>query len=216
MKQKLVDELLEYFIKEYGEDICKYPNAISIGLQLNEEIINHIPQTKKNKQYAKDYLDEYYNSHMKINKIADEICKLIEDIEYNAIPVYVSGKNDKLNLKKRFSHKTTANLAGLGWIGRNALFITKKFGPRITWITILTDAPFETYSKPPLKQSCNDCTSCIDICPSNAITNEKDPSKSYNPKTCGEYIKTESEKNHSIACGLCLYICPYGLNNHQN
>ncbi|MDO5851703.1 MAG: hypothetical protein Q4Q23_04370 [Methanobacteriaceae archaeon] len=199
-------------VNEYGEDICKYPNAISIAIKLNKEIIDHIPETKENEEYAKNYLDEYFNSHKKINKIADEISKQIEEIGYNAIPIYVSGENEKINLTKRFSHKTTANLAGLGWLGRNALFITKEFGPRLTWVTILTDAPFETYQDKPLDPLCGDCTCCMDICPSGAITHEKKPSESYNPKVCGNYIKAESEKGHSIACGLCLYICPHGRN----
>ena len=38
-------------------------------------------------------------------------------------------------------HKTVAVHAGLGWIGKSALFVTEKYGSAVRLTSVLTDAP---------------------------------------------------------------------------
>ncbi|RAP53438.1 MAG: hypothetical protein BZ138_00900 [Methanosphaera sp. rholeuAM270] len=197
-------------IESYGEDICKYPYAIAIGHRMLEEIIEKIPLTYTDDTLAQEYLDEYFNSHQRVSRIADKIIKKIEDEGYSSIKLDVSGKNDELNLKMPFSNKASANLAGIGWLGKNNLLTTREFGPRITWATILTDAPLSDYANDIMESLCGDCTLCVEACPGNAIVDLPDPKKSYNPKKCGEYIFGRKDEGHPLACGMCLYICPYG------
>ncbi len=40
-----------------------------------------------------------------------------------------------------FNHKMAATSAGLGWIGKNGLLISIDHGPRLSLVTVLTDAP---------------------------------------------------------------------------
>ncbi|HXX57077.1 MAG TPA: hypothetical protein VEI96_03680, partial [Thermodesulfovibrionales bacterium] len=40
-----------------------------------------------------------------------------------------------------FCHKTAATCSGLGWIGKNGLIINKRYGSKLTWASVLTDAP---------------------------------------------------------------------------
>ena len=40
-----------------------------------------------------------------------------------------------------FSNKLAAHLAGLGWIGKSCLLITPQVGPRVRWVSVLTEAP---------------------------------------------------------------------------
>lgn len=194
----------------YGEDICKYPYAIAIGHKMLEEIIEKIPLTYNDDELAKQYLDEYFNSHQRVSKIANKIVKCIENEGYHAIKLDVSGKNSELDLKKPFSNKASANLAGIGWLGKNNLLTTKEFGPRLTWATILTDAPLGQYAGKPMKSLCGDCQMCVKACPGNAIKDLPDPSKSYSPQKCGEYLMKREQSGHQVACGMCLYICPFG------
>ena len=197
-------------IENYGDDICKYPYAIVIGHKMIEEIIEKIPLTYNNDKYAQEYLDEYFNSHQRVSKIASEIALYIEDEGYHAIVLDVSGKSDEIDLKKPFSNKASAHIAGVGWLGKNNLLTTEEFGPRLTWATVLTDAPLEEYAGDEMESLCGDCTMCVTACPGKAIVDLPDPAESYSPEKCGNYLMKRKEENHPVACGMCLYICPYG------
>lgn len=122
----------------------------------------------------------------------------------------VSGTNEKLNLKIPFSNKATAHLAGIGWLGKNNLLTTKEYGPRLTWATILTNAPLAEYAGDTLESPCGNCTVCVKACPGNAIVDLPDPKKSYSPEKCGEFLMSRKKEGHPVACGMCLFICPYG------
>ncbi|WP_323735557.1 hypothetical protein PXD04_06565 [Methanosphaera sp. ISO3-F5] len=200
------DELIE----TYGEDICKYPYAIAIGHKMIEEIIENIPLTYSNDKLAQEYLDEYFNSHQRVSKIADRIVEEIEKEGYDALVLDVSGKNENLNLKMPFSNKASAHLAGIGWLGKNNLLTTKEFGPRLTWATILTNAPLSEYAGDTMESPCGKCTVCVKACPGKAITDLPDPKKSYSPEKCGEFLMSRKNEGHPVACGMCLYICPFG------
>lgn len=43
------------------------------------------------------------------------------------------------------------------------------YGPRIRLGVILTDAPL-TNNNPVVESSCNDCSACVDACPTDGIT----------------------------------------------
>jgi epoxyqueuosine reductase QueG len=59
-------------------------------------------------------------------------------------------------------------LAGLGWIGKSALLVTKEFGSAVRISSILTDAPL--ISNSPYDSSlCGGCTACENACPAKAI-----------------------------------------------
>lgn len=197
-------------IETYGEDICRYPYAIAIGHKMLEEIIETIPLTYNDDELAKQYLDEYFNSHKRVSAISQKVVKFIENKGYHAIVLDVSGTASELNLKMPFSNKASANLAGIGWLGKNNLLTTKEFGPRLSWSTVLTDAPLGDYAKKPMQSLCDDCTICVKACPGNAIVDLPDPKESYSPVKCGNYLKARKDEGRPVACGMCLYICPFG------
>ncbi|MCD7781397.1 MAG: hypothetical protein LUG89_01680 [Methanosphaera sp.] len=197
-------------IENYGEDILRYPYAIVIGHRMREDIIEKIPESYNDDTIAQEYLDEYYNSHQRVLEISRKIEKEVNHEGYNAIILDVGGNSDKLNLKRSFSNKASAHIAGVGWIGKNNLLTTKEYGPRLTWATILTDAPLSDYAGSPMDSQCSDCKMCYTACPGKAIKNISNPEESYSPEKCGEYIMARRDEGHPLACGMCLYICPYG------
>jgi epoxyqueuosine reductase QueG len=111
-----------------------------------------------------------------------------------------------------------ATRAGLGWIGKTDLFISKKFGPRLRLVSILLSTPVKPKSKPVEKNRCGKCNLCVDICPANAangklwdITVEReeffDPWKCR--KQCAEFGSSRLGLDVRI-CGMCVSICPIG------
>lgn len=66
-------------------------------------------------------------------------------------------------------HKKRAILAGLGWIGKSNLLVTKEYGSALCMCTVLTNAPLPTENRPIMKPKCGNCTICKNICPAGVI-----------------------------------------------
>jgi epoxyqueuosine reductase len=116
-------------------------------------------------------------------------------------------------LYELFSHKTAATCSGLGWVGKSGLIINKDYGPRLSWATVLTDAPFEP-DRPVQGSRCGDCDYCVRHCPSGAISGRlwsvEEPFRELVRYEQCRSLKTarqgfEGKPN----CGLCITICPY-------
>ena len=63
-----------------------------------------------------------------------------------------------------FPHKTAATQAGLGWIGKTALFVSPRLGPRLRLATVFTDAELPV-GEPVTEGRCGSCRRCVDACP---------------------------------------------------
>ena len=113
-------------------------------------------------------------------------------------------------------HKTIATRAGLGWIGKSALFTTKEYGSALRLSSVLTDAPLEI-GKPILKSRCGKCMECRDACLGGAISGiswnyKLKRNDFYDDKKCEEYALKISEENLGKAdtvCGKCIFACPH-------
>ncbi|MDA8170405.1 MAG: hypothetical protein M0033_04745 [Nitrospiraceae bacterium] len=115
------------------------------------------------------------------------------------------------------THKMAATLSGLGWIGRNGLLINPVYGPRLSFATVLTDAPLAT-GTPVTGSMCGECTLCMEFCPSHAITgNDWSQGVAYaelvKTKKCASWKKGARATSGKPNCGLCINICPYGRND---
>jgi ferredoxin len=113
--------------------------------------------------------------------------------------------------------KAGARFAGLGWIGKNRLLITKDYGPRVCPGLLLTDAPFERAAKVrKLLDGCGNCTRCVQICPSQAFSadpfTESDTMGGFNTGRCAE-VRGIINPTGWGACSLCVQACPFGAAN---
>ena len=117
------------------------------------------------------------------------------------------------------SHKTAATCSGLGWIGKNGLIINKRYGSKLSWATVLTNAPLEP-DCPVDESQCGDCDLCVRHCPSGAIAGKmwsrREPmEKLVNYEKCRSLKKERRLFEEKPNCGLCVAICPYSRNGHK-
>lgn len=110
--------------------------------------------------------------------------------------------------------------AGIGFIGKNGLLITKEFGSYVYLGEIITNIPFDP--DPLVDYGCGDCRRCIDGCPTQALLGNGE----MNAKKCLSY-QTQT-KNYMpekyrrrmgkviYGCDICQIVCPYnqGIDFH--
>lgn len=115
-----------------------------------------------------------------------------------------------------FLERAWAHKAGLGFIGKSAMFIHRNFG---TW-TLLGGFATDILLNPDqgyLGPDCGSCTRCMDACPTKAIVNPHsvDANKCISTwtieRTLHEDAKNLAPRNHSWAfgCDICQEVCPW-------
>jgi len=138
-----------------------------------------------------------------------------------SIPPDSDRQKDKLitKLYKLFCHKTAATCSGLGWVGKNGLVINREYGSKLSWATVLTNAPLLP-DRPIRESECGDCDLCVRHCPSGAVTGHHWSVREHGKKLVA-YEKCAALKNvrQSIEgkpnCGFCVTVCPYSRNGKK-
>lgn len=115
-----------------------------------------------------------------------------------------------------------AKAAGLGWIGKNSLLISKDFGSYVFIGELIIDLELN-YDTPFTSDYCGNCTRCIDACPTNAIVFPKtiDARKciSYHTIENKDEIPPSTQKklqNHLFGCDICQDVCPWNKKAKPN
>jgi epoxyqueuosine reductase len=110
-----------------------------------------------------------------------------------------------------------AQLAGLGWIGKNMMLIHPEIGSFTFIGVVLTDADIE--ADPPFEADrCGTCTRCLDACPTQAFVGPRD----LDARACisyltiehhGEFTAAEREQvgNWVFGCDVCQDVCPWNV-----
>ena len=185
--------------------------GISIGVCLNHKIIENIKEGP-NKQYQQEYL--------RVNQLLDKLAfltgKLLRNKGYQAIALAATIKGiSNYNQSTFLSHKTVATKAGLGWIGKSGLLITKSFGSALRLTTVLTNLELTT-SKPVKNSICGSCRACVEACPANAVLGKNwhmgmPRNKIYDPFSCRNFIQEIVRKKNieELICGKCIVSCPW-------
>ncbi len=207
-----ISSTLDFICEQGGEHLRKFSRGISIGIRLLDSIIDELYRRNEASVFY-TYRALYNTVNSKLDQITFTLAKYIQNKGYQAYPVPASQIIDQNKLIGVVSHKLIANLAGLGWIGKNCLLITPQCGPRIRLATILTNMPLD--SSKPIENRCGDCNLCVQICPVKAFTgvpfNPREPrEKRFNAHLCHKYQREREAKMGDTLCGLCVYICPYG------
>jgi epoxyqueuosine reductase QueG len=200
-----------------------YNFGISIGRKLDSGIVDKVIYGPT---------PEYYSHYKQINKDLAILTQRISadlnktGIETLNIDPTVSTTELEVKylktLRTDLSHKMVATRAGLGWIGKTDLFISRVFGPRVRLVSILLKTPLQSKSKPVDISRCGSCNICVDACPVKAANGKLwditiDRNEFFDPwkcrVQCAEFGRSALGMDARL-CGICVAACPVGQNKN--
>ncbi len=140
--------------------------------------------------------------HTIVSEYLKNICNFIET-ELCGKAVYFVDSN---SLPERY----IANLSGVGFVGKNNMIITEKYGSYVFLGEIITDIHIEPDK--PIECKCKLCNLCQKACPTGAISEEN------NANICLSYITQKKEiddywfdkiNGRIFGCDTCQRVCPF-------
>ncbi len=191
--------------------IPKYKIGIAIGLKYPKNVISNISNYP-----TIEYYNHYHQLNEKLNELAILCAEYINKKGYNAYAQTTWAIAEYGVFRTVMPHKTVAVNAGLGWIGKSALFVTEEYGSAIKITSVLTDAPL-TYNESLQESKCGECMLCTNACPGKAISGKNwseklDRDEYFDAMACRVKARELSLKhlNKQITlCGKCIEVCPF-------
>lgn len=209
-------------IKNWGGDVAGIGD-VSVGLPsdligLSTAIsiaLIHPEQQDEDQIYEYRYAEIEQKFEQLQKKIAKQL--RVDGWRFLAIPTDTSKLRNRLisKIHPLFPHKTAATCAGLGWIGKSGLLISPYHGPRLSWATVLTNAPYWATGKPFTHGQCGSCNACVRACPAEAISGiEWSRGTNYETMTdivsCAQQLENNRITVGELACGSCIKACRRG------
>jgi epoxyqueuosine reductase QueG len=173
--------------------------AISLGVRLLDKILEEIEDRP-----TKLYYHHYRQINLLLDQISLKISSSLQREGFRVLPIPASQIIDWEKQYGHLSHKRIAQLAGLGWRGRNNLLITPEFGSRIRLVSILTD--MELSADSPISGDCGRCRKCLEVCPAGAI---REKIEDFDYMGCFEKLRTFRKEglSNQYICGVCVKAC---------
>jgi len=112
--------------------------------------------------------------------------------------------------------RALAQRAGLGFIGKNTMLITKGLGSWVFLASVVTT--LELPVDAPDERNCGECRLCIEACPTEAITAPFE----LDPRRCIAYLTIEKDGvldeplrekmgGWVFGCDICQEVCPHNV-----
>jgi epoxyqueuosine reductase len=189
----------ESFHEEITRGTSGLKYAISMGAVLSLPVLETIIDRPTH-----IYKTHYRHTNMFLDNLATRISSRITTLGFEALPIAASYIVDWKKQTSHLSHKRIAQLAGLGWLGRNNLLVNPRFGSAIRLVTVLTDIPLNP--GPPRRRDCGECRACLEVCPVGAI---KERPEEFDHMACFEQLRKFSQEANfgQHICGLCVKVC---------
>ncbi|MFZ5988487.1 MAG: 4Fe-4S double cluster binding domain-containing protein [Bacillota bacterium] len=197
------------------ENLRKLKYAITVGVRLSDYIVDEITDKPT---YT------YFHHYRTVNTLIDQVTLrgllLIQERGYRvlAVPASQTVNDQEDKYSGIFPHKTAAVMAGLGWIGKSGLFVSSEYGPRVRLGTILTNMELPI-DRQVLGEDCKECRRCVDSCPAMALTGQCwvegcGRGSIIDAKACSDYMNQKFKHiGRGSVCGICMKVCPKGINN---
>lgn len=224
-----------------GHHPCDFITAattvISIGMLIPKAVLNYEQYLIESElipaEMRQEYLQKYFyqaTGYDVINRALDVLAYRItlhlERIGFTALYFTPTYGNDYLKYQQQvpgqkgiFSHRHAAVRAGLGEFGLNNLVVTPRYGPRVRFNSIITDAPLQA-DPLPTKKVCLDleCQKCIKGCRTGALKlnplfdTRPDRPVRLDPVSTTDVPVCKNKRTGVFCTGLCIRVCPVGLN----
>jgi len=157
----------------------------------------------ENTYFSKYTLGKDY--HIVTKEYMEKICEFLRGMGSKAM-CFV----DSNALPERY----IAQLAGVGFIGKNNTLITEKYGSYVFLGEIITDLIIEPDK--PIDQKCGNCEVCLEACPTNSIR-RGEVGVNNDANICLSYITQKKDiedywfeklNGRLFGCDTCQRVCP--------
>jgi epoxyqueuosine reductase QueG len=192
----------------YSPFYPQYRSAIVIAVPYGKQLTTET-------YTEQDFEDGIYAAKVETESILHQL-EILCQVHGTAYFIPPLAQSDEKELLAPFSFKYAATRAGIGWIGKNDVIITRRYGPRVRLSAMLVDAALPC-GEPVTESSCpEDCTACVEACPCKALRNVKwDPSRQRGEiidyHRCNRMRSAVIPKlGRKDACGRCFAACPVG------
>jgi epoxyqueuosine reductase QueG len=164
----------------------------------------------------------YFRECNRINNLLDNIVAAgvgyLKKTGFKAYPQTTTTIIQPDDYRTVLPHKTVATRAGLGWIGKCSLLVTKEYGSGIRISSFLTNAKLNC-GNPVEKSFCGNCMECVKNCPAGAVYGKLwnikiDRSELIDVKKCKKTehsLTKEKIGKEAGLCGKCFAVCPYTM-----
>ena len=182
-----MQEVIKRFAEQNHIDTMRIVDITSLTLEENRGysyailLVKALPKKyvdKLNREAETDYT--IFTSHEKAtDELADKLAAIIQKERYRAISqsehgIDARGEYDEKAKSSILPHKKIAIMSGVGWIGKNNLLVTEKYGAALSMCSALTDMPlYAEKAETILFSRCGDCNLCVKLCPAQAIHGRK-------------------------------------------
>ena len=144
-------------------ECCAYPTGVAAAVALPKSIVRTMPDAP-----TREYLDIYPRLNAVLNASVTAGETFLRERGYAAFAQTTERIRAGADRCTAVPHKTVAVRAGLGWIGKNCLLVSSRYGAALMLSSLLTDAPLRC-DMPEERSRCGGCTRCVDACPAHAL-----------------------------------------------
>lgn len=191
------------------------PRAVSIGVALTPEVIGAV-QSGPTPEYFAEYRrvnGVLWDAARRLAAVLGEHGAAAEPLRPTIGPTVGDKRAVDMTAAGVFAHKTAATQAGLGWIGKTAIFVSPRLGPWLRLATVFTDADLAP-AEPITEGGCARCRRCVDACPAGAGRDVRwragmPRAELLDVLACSD----ENDRHEGDAgglCGICVAVCPFG------
>ena len=210
----------QFLLRKYTEG--KEAESLLKNIPQLEHYIERLGQSKvkidgmdKEFENMQEFLKNQEEELFELSKNAD--IQKLERLEQQNMRLDRDFRNQLAVDTLALMEKPLAQRAGLGFQGKNSLIINPKFGSWIFLGELLTELSLSPDE--PMENQCQDCTACIDACPTGALS---EPGI-LDARKCLSYLTIEQKGDISAriiemankenvciyGCDICQEVCPF-------
>jgi epoxyqueuosine reductase len=200
-------ERLKRISADKFDELLESGSIISFGIAYQDAAIDAISRTKED---GTDYelWNFYSREYDRLNRLLNQTAQAIAD-RFNGIPITATLNGLSGNVKHvtdyyglTISHRTVAEMAGLGWRGKNGLLINEEFSCAIRFASVITSLTLASPGR--IVSQCGVCHACEDVC---TFIRNRETLPDYR-ENCRKYlVHLQSEGLTHEVCGKCIQAC---------